>query len=118
MISAIISVIFVVLCVVFGVKLLLLIPTILLYGLVAIGLLIKFVAQKILIAVPWIIAAIVALAVGFIGLGRQFSGAGNAKYFVEKFLPPRDFERETISLTLIELMIAVHQKILKHTSQT
>ena len=118
MISAIISVIFVVLCVVFGVKLLLLIPTILLYGLVAIGLLIKFVAQKILIAVPWLMSAVVALTIGFIGLGRQFFGAGNAKYFAEKFLPPRNFERETFSLTLIELMIAVHQKILKHMPQT
>lgn len=113
MLSAIISLVLAVVSVILVVKLLLLAPTILLYALVTAGLLIKFVAKKILGAIPWIVSALVAATVGFIGLGRQFFGAGSAKSFVEKFLPPRGFERETLSLTLIELMIVVREKILR-----
>ena len=85
--------------------------TALLYGLVAVALLIQFVTKKILIAVPWTVAAFCALSVGFFALGRQFFCADNAKHFVEKFLPPRKFERKTLSLALIELMIVLHEKI-------
>lgn len=113
MLSAIISLVLAVVSVILVVKLLLLAPTILLYALVTAGLAIKFVAKKILGAIPWIVSALVATTVGFIGLGRQFFGAGSAKSFVEQFLPPRDFERETLSLTLIELMIIVREKILR-----
>lgn len=113
MLSAIISLVLAVVSVILVVKLLLLAPTIFLYALVTAGLAIKFVAKKILIAIPWIVSALVAGTVGFIGLGRQFFGAGSAKSFVEQFLPPRAFERETLSLTLIELMIVVHEKILR-----
>ena len=87
--------------------------TALLYGLVAVVLLIQFVAKKILVALPWTVAAFVALTVGFFALGRQFFLEDNAKRFVEKFLPPREFERETLSLALIELMIILHEKILE-----
>ena len=80
-------------------------PKIFLYGVVAIVMAIQFVAKKILIAVPWIISAFVALVIGFVALGRQFFGAGNAKVFAEGFLPPREVERETFSLTLIEIML-------------
>lgn len=87
--------------------------TALLYGLVAVALLIQFIAKKILIAVPWTVAAFVALTVGLFALGRQFLCADNAKRFVEKFLPPREFERKTLSLAVIELMIILHEKILE-----
>ena len=117
MLSAIISVVLAVVSVILVVKLMLLLPTILLYALVTAGLLIKFVAKKILGAIPWIMAAFVAATVGFIGLGRQFFGAGDAKTFAENFLPPRDFERESLSLTLIELMIIVHEKILRQVTR-
>lgn len=91
-----------------------LLPTlakIFLYGLVAAALAMKFVAEKIFEALPWIVAAIGALTVGFVGLGRQFFGAGDAKRFAEKFLPPRETERETFALTLIELMIVLREKL-------
>ena len=71
-----------------------------------------FVAKKILIAVPWIISAAGAVTVGFVALGRQFFNEGNAKIFVERFLPPRDFSRKTFSLAMIELMLVFHAEIL------
>lgn len=73
----------------------------------------QFLAKKILIALPWTVAAFVALTVGLFALGRQFFCADNAKRFVEKFLPPKEFERKTLSLALIELMIILHEKILE-----
>ena len=86
---------------------------IILYAVTAAGMSIQFVAKKILLAVPWIISAVVAVTIGFVGLGRQFFGAGDAKLFVEKFLPPRDFERKTFSLAVIELMLAVREGLRK-----
>lgn len=91
-------------------------PKFLLYALVAAALAIQFVAKKILIALPWLAAAVCAVTVGLFALGRQFFGEGDAKIFVENFLPPREVERETFSLALIELMIVAHQKILSRTA--
>ena len=108
MFAAIISVALVAVIFVFAVRVT---PKIFLYALIAAGMLIKFVAKKLFGAVPWTISAIVALTIGFIGLGRQFFGAGDAKLFVERFLPLREFERETFSLTLIELMIVTREKL-------
>lgn len=108
MFAAIISVVLVAAIFVFAVRLT---PKIFLYMLVAVGLLIKFVAKKLLGAVPWIISAVVALAVGFVGLGRQFFVGADAKLFVERFLPPREVERETFSLAVIELMLVVREKL-------
>ena len=108
MLAAIISVVLVAAIFVFAVRVT---PRILLYALVAAGMLIRFVAKKLFDAVPWIISAVVALTIGFVGLGRQFFGAGDAKLFVERFLPPREFERETFSLAVIELMIVTREKL-------
>lgn len=108
MFAAIISVALVAVIFVFAVRVT---PKIFLYALVAFGMLIRFVAKKILIAAEWTISAIVALTIGFIGLGRQFFGAGDAKLFVERFLPPREVGRETFSLALIELMIVTREKL-------
>ena len=83
---------------------------IILYALVAVGMLIKFVAKKLLGAVPWIISAVIALSIGFVGLGRQFFGGADAKLFVERFLPPRESDRESFSLALIELMLVIREK--------
>ena len=117
MLTAIIAIGLVVLSVAVFVNLLPLLANLFLYGVVAFFLLIKFVvrfvAKKILIALPWTIAAICAGAFGFIALGRQFFGLGNAKRFVEQFLPPREFERKTFALTLIEVMLILHEKILE-----
>ena len=88
-------------------------PKVFLYGLVAAGMSIQFVAKKFFIAVPWIISALVAVTIGFVGLGRQFFGADDAKLFVEKFLPPREFERKTFSLAVIELMLIVREGLRK-----
>ena len=85
-------------------------PKIFLYALVAVGMLIRFVAKKLFGAVPWIISAVVALTIGFIALGRQFFVGTDAKLFVERFLPPREVGRETFSLALIELMIVTREK--------
>ena len=111
MLTAIISIGLIVFSVFIVVNFLPMLATALLYGLVAIALLIQFVAKKFLIAVPWTIAAVVAVTVGLFALGLQFFGEDDAKRFVEKFLPPRDFERKTLSLALIELMIVLHGKI-------
>ena len=108
MFAAIISVALVAVIFVFAVRLT---PKIFLYALVAFGMLIRFVAKKILIAAEWIISAVVALTIGFVGLGRQFFGAGDAKRFIERFLPPREVGRETFSLALIELMIVTREKL-------
>ena len=70
-----------------------------------------FVAKKFLIAVPWIISAAGAVLIGFVALGRQFFSAGDAKIFVERLLPPREFSRETFSLAVIELMLVIHAEI-------
>ena len=113
MLTAIISIGLILFSVFIVVNFLPALATALLYGLVAVALLIQFVAKKILIAVPWTVAAFVALTVGFFALGRQFFCADNAKRFVEKFLPPREFERKTLSLAVIELMIILHEKILE-----
>ncbi len=112
MLTAIIAIGLVVLSVAVFVNLLPLLANLFLYGVAAFFLLIKFVAKKILIALPWTIAAICAGGFGFIALGRQFFGLGNAKRFVEQFLPPREFERKTFALTLIEVMLILHEKIL------
>ena len=85
-------------------------PKIILYALVAVGLAIKFVAKKLFGAVPWIISAAVALTIAFVGLGRQFFVGEDAKRFVERFLSPREVGRETFSLTVIELILVVHEK--------
>ncbi|MCR5834460.1 MAG: hypothetical protein K6G55_07430 [Selenomonadaceae bacterium] len=87
-------------------------PKIFLYGLVAIGLAIQFVAKKIVTALPWTVGAIAALTVGFYSLGQQFFELGDAKSFVETFLPPRDSQRKTLSLALIELMMVFREKFL------
>ena len=108
MFAAIISVALVAVIFVYAVRVT---PKIFLYALVAVGMLIKFVAKKLLDAVPWILSAVIALSIGFVGLGRQFFGAGDAKRFIERFLPPRDVDRETFSLTLIELMLVTREKI-------
>ena len=107
MLAAIISFVLVALIFVSAVRLL---PKIFLYALVAAGMAIQFVAKKILVAVPWIISAVVAVTFGLYALARQFFGAGDAKLFIEKFLPPREFERETFSLAVIELMLEVREK--------
>ncbi len=107
MLVAIISFVLVAMIFVFAVRLT---PKIFLYALVAAGLAIQFVVKKIFVAVPWIISAVVAVTFGFYALGRQFFGAGDAKNFVERFLPPREFERETFSLAVIELMLEVREK--------
>ena len=111
MFAAIISIVLLVVGVAILINILPSLGTILLYVVVAAALLIKFVAKKILIAVPWIVAAGAAIALGLFALGRQIFGAGDAKDFVEEFLPPTPSERETFSLTLIELMILLHAKI-------
>lgn len=108
MFAAIISVALVAVIFVYAVRVT---PKIFLYALVAVGLVIKFVAKKLFGAVPWIISAVVALTIGFFALGRQFFGAGDAKRFVERFLPPREVARESFSLALIELMIVTREKI-------
>ena len=108
MFAAIISVALVAVIFVYAVRVT---PKIFLYALVAVGMLIKFVAKKLFGAVPWIISAVVALMIGFIGLGRQFFVGEDAKLFVERFLPPREVERKTFSLALIELMIVTREKL-------
>ena len=108
MFAAIISVALVAVIFVYAVRLT---PKIFLYALVATGMLIKFVAKKLLEAVPWTISAVVALTIGFLGLGRQFFGGADAKLFVERFLPPREVGRETFSLAVIELILVVREKL-------
>ena len=86
-------------------------PKIFLYTLVAAGLAIKFVAKKILLAVPWIISAVVAGTIAFIALGRQFFGAGDAKIFMTQKLSPQNLPHEkTFSLLIIGLTLELHEK--------
>ena len=70
----------------------------------------RFLAEKFSLAIPWIISAVYALAIGFYAFGRQFFTDENAKNFLEKKLPPRESPRESLSLMLIELMLVFHAK--------
>ena len=108
MFAAIISVVLVAVIFVYAVRVT---PKIFLYALVAAGMLIRFVAKKLFGAVPWIISAVVALTIGFVALGRQFFVGTDAKLFVERFLPPREVNRETFSLAVIELILVVREKL-------
>ena len=108
MFAAIISVVLVAAIFVFAVRVT---PKIFLYTLVAAGLAIKFVAKKILLAVPWIISAVIALTIAFIALGRQFFGAGDAKIFMSQKLSPQNLPHEkTFSLLIIGLTLELHEK--------
>ena len=105
MITAI-SLMLVGLCALAAVALLPVLLKIFLYGLATVCMAAAFVAKHALRSVPWIIAAGGATAFLFFALGLQIFGAGDAKNFLEKFLPPRELPRKrTLSLLTIELML-------------
>lgn len=82
------------------------------YVLVAARLIIQFVAKKFLLAVPWIISAVLAVTVALYALGRQFFFNEDAKLFIEQKLSPQNLSYEkTFSLLTIGLMLELHEKI-------
>lgn len=84
---------------------------IILYTLITAWLAIKFAAKKILLAVPWIISAVIAVTIFFYALGRQFFGAGDAKIFMTQKLSPQNLPHEkTFSLLIIGLTLELHEK--------
>ena len=106
---AVFSFVFVAIIFIFAVKTL---PRIILYALVAAGMAIKFVAEKIFVAVPWIISAVVALSIVFYALGRQFFFGEDAKVFVTQKLSPQNLPQEkTFALLTIGLTLELHEKI-------
>ena len=108
MFAAIISVVLVAAIFVFAVRVT---PKIFLYTLVAAWLAIKFAAKKILLAVPWIISAVIAVTIFFYALGRQFFVNKDAKIFIARKLSPQNLPHEkTFSLLIIGLTLELHEK--------
>lgn len=108
MLTAIISI----LLLIVSVALLPIIAKLFLYGLATVVLAIRFAARKIYEALPWVIAAGLAIGFTFYAFGRQFFCNEDAKLLIAERLPPRDnFRERTLSLLIIELMLEISKRL-------
>lgn len=111
MIAFVLTIVIVVLAVVFTYRFLYA-SRIILYALVAAGLVINFGVKKILSAVPWIISAVLAVTVAMYALGGQFFFNEDAKIFIAQKLSPQNLSpKKTFSLLTIGLMLEFREKI-------